>query len=296
MTTSRKIVLGAAGLVLLMIAGYALFRPAREPEYQGEPLSYWLEWCGGLMDRDRTNTTLAPNQAIAHFGTNSIPWLLKYVQYHPPAWYHSSNRWCRPMQKFFNSRFAAKANRARGAVRTFEMLGSNAAGAIPRLEQMIPKLRSEDPPYALSALAAIGEQGFPSLCAALTNRQLRCRGSVAWAIGKYGATNARPAVPLLLQCAGETNPAVAGDAIFALGRLELDPGLVVPVITPRLCDPDPDVRLKTALALAHYGPVASNAIPALRKALNDPDGRVAQMAQAALWKIDSNSLPKAPSP
>lgn len=284
----------AAGFILLLLLSYALFRSAPEPMYKDQPLSYWVRECSG----NQTNLNAA-DATIMAMGTNTIPWLLKYLRYQPPGWYWSTNFWAMQLQRIgpISEPTENKVARAFGAQRAFGLLGSNAVGAIPELERMIRAFRTNrnQECFAVLALANIGAPALPVLCAALTNDQIQCRSFVAFSFGNLG-TNARPALPLLLKCAQGTNPSIASHSIFALGRLKLEPELVLPVIMPRLADPDVNVRWRTAWALGFYGPVASNAIPALRKALNDTNQHVARVAQSAIIKIDSNALYRVTSP
>ena len=297
MKLPSKKYLFAAGFVLLMIAVYVIFSLSREPYYKGQPLSYWLVQCARVSDVRGSDEDPRSHAAIMHFGTNSIPWLLKYVNYQPPAWWYSDSGWSHLLRRidYFGEAVGEKQTRALGAQRAFEALGPRAAGAIPELNRLIAGLSTNDTPHAVFALAGIGELALPSLCAALTNRQLQCRGVVGVAIASLG-TNARPALPLLLQCAQEPNQNAAGGAIYALGKLHCEPDLVIPVILARLNDPQLYTRANAVTALGAFGARASNAIPALINALNDSDPRVAGRAQKAILNIDSNALARLKTP
>jgi hypothetical protein len=63
---------------------------------------------------------------------------------------------------------------------------------------------------------------------------------------------------------------------------EGDPSSPVPALVSLLFDPDPEVRLDAARALALLGPEASEAADALRVVLEDPDRDVREAARAAL--------------
>lgn len=187
-----------------------------------------------------------------------------------------------------------KLVRAYGAQKAFGLLGSNAVGAIPELDHMIRAYRTNDGTFAVFALANIGAPALPALCAALTNRQVQCRGAVAWSMASLG-TNARPAMPLLLQCAQETNPQIVAGAVRTLGQLKGEPDTIIPVIIPKLTDPRIYVRMQAAMALGAFGPAGSNALPALRQALGDSNASVAVYARRAILNINSNALSR-PTP
>lgn len=92
MNRPHKRTLFAAGFILLLLAAYALFCPAPEPIYDGQPLSYWVRECSGDYGTSSSDMHAARvHQAIIAMGTNIIPWLLKYLRYQPPGWYYSTN-------------------------------------------------------------------------------------------------------------------------------------------------------------------------------------------------------------
>lgn len=95
------------------------------------------------------------------------------------------------------------------------------------------------------------------------------------------------AVPVLLDVARGGNPAAASRAALLLARLE--PGqasAAVPALLGALRSPEREDRRRAAHALGLIGPEAKVAVPALRAALADGDGRAQVWAAWALWKVD----------
>jgi len=79
-------------------------------------------------------------------------------------------------------------------------------------------------------------------------------------------------------------------AALSLEKLEPKKHKIVPVLIEALQGPPAvDARIAAAAALRTVGPAALEAVPALRVALRDPDSRVRNAANEALWNIDPKS-------
>src|SRR5579871_2606609 len=68
-----------------------------------------------------------------------------------------------------------------------------------------------------------------------------------------------------------------------------DKGSPVPDGLKALKHPDPTIRLKAVTVLCKLGKVGRFAVPQLREALSDKDGRVRVKAVEALWQIEPPS-------
>jgi hypothetical protein len=96
----------------------------REPTYDGHALSYWLET--PLSQESRT--------ALLAIGTNAIPHLLYWMTNRPPPWKLKVAQTLGPwIPASMISRLCQ--SRQSKAMIGFMMLGTNAASAIPVLEQ-----------------------------------------------------------------------------------------------------------------------------------------------------------------
>jgi hypothetical protein len=76
---------------------------------------------------------------------------------------------------------------------------------------------------------------------------------------------AAAAIPTLVRMTAHTNFIVRMDAIYALGKIGVEPEVVVPVLIRCLKDPDPSVRGHAARALQNFGKDAISAVPALEE-------------------------------
>jgi hypothetical protein len=106
----------------------------REPEYNGIPLSTWLEQYQGRGDEFP--------RAIRHMGTNALPFLIRAVKYEEPRWRtwvgRATSHWPRSL---LNNQLGhwllgrSPEFRASGSVFAFAILGANARSALDELER-----------------------------------------------------------------------------------------------------------------------------------------------------------------
>ena len=108
------------------------------------------------------------------------------------------------------------------------------------------------------------------------------------ALGSMGylGADAGPAVQVLLASLANTNPIVKRATIFALGRLKLEPELVLPALATNLNQADPRRRFEVVDMIKGFGPQQNNpALPELLQALNDSNWGVRHEVTNALEKI-----------
>ena len=104
------------------------------------------------------------------------------------------------------------------------------------------------------------------------------------AVGKMGP-DARAAIPVLVETIRQTRNhdrrilVACNNALLEMGQE------IVPYIIPLLKDDDWEMRRGAAGTLGMLGPEAKDAVPALTKALNDPNPAVRMKAEEALKKI-----------
>ncbi len=218
----RILLLLAVGLLLFSAAAFFVTRP-REPSHGGRALSKWLDDYG----RPELFVTFpkAParaENAIRQIGTNAIPHLLTWIAYEQPAWkarwYFRLNPLLRRLNQnwILTDRQEARAERATGAL---QLLGPNAAGAIPRLTRMMYEARIGGTKLRASrALSSLGPQALPPLLATLTNSQPQV--IMVGLSGLRGlGSNAAPAVPTILNLLASSNFFVRVSATNALRRI-----------------------------------------------------------------------------
>lgn len=162
-------------------------------------------------------------------------------------------------------------------------LGADAKTAVPALVGAFKK--EKESVIRLNAIRAIGKLGpqdrklIPIFIEALKDKDVFIQAASARALGKFGSA-AKAAVPTLIEML--KNRMVRSEARYTLGRIGKD---AVPALAKALDDPDENVRLSAISALSVIGAEAAPAIPALKHATEDNDVRTQNAARQALRTI-----------
>jgi HEAT repeat protein len=106
----------------------------------------------------------------------------------------------------------------------------------------------------------------------------------AFGLSQLGS-QAREALPDLLEALKSDDPLVRQNAALALGAIGPDAAEAVPGLTEALHDGQWTVRRQAALSLGNIGPAAKSALPELDKLKKDAHKLVAQAAIEAGKKI-----------
>lgn len=95
----------------------------------------------------------------------------------------------------------------------------------------------------------------------------------------------RPLSAYLVDLAEAAAPYTSNNAAYSIARMGPAAKSAVPALIKALKDPEPTVRFPVCIALREIGPDAIEAVPALKEALEDRNEDVAAMARRALMKI-----------
>jgi len=279
---SRLLVLFAAALVLTLGAvAFVCLRREREPEYEGRKLSYWsgyYSWHAGGAVGD----SIARDIRL-HFGTNALPWLIKWTLYEEPRW-QSTLRPVLPDRLAVSLGFDSAFARRNQGVMGFWALGEMASPAISPLAAAAndPTRPRSSRISAMQALLYIGREAVPAVLSLVSSHQ-QDASFVAEAI--LNLRNFPQAGAELRQCLQSTNAMIASAAARSLGLLRLQPDLSIPMLSSRLDDPNWSVRSRSCSALAEFGPDAKAALPKLAPWLTNSDVQVRAAATNAFAKI-----------
>jgi HEAT repeat protein len=174
------------------------------------------------------------------------------------------------------------------------------AQASPAVPLLIRCMKDKNLAVAEASVTALNTLHLePDLCVpALVEALQGTNGAIRWhaalALAKFGV-QARPAVPALVNCSKDQDVFVAEWAIFALGHLHLDPELSVPALTDGFRHANGNIRFESVRSLTNFGARARPAVPALLKALGDPDPLVRKEVRNTLRQIAPETLaPQAP--
>ncbi len=294
------ICIAAAGAVTLLATR------TQEPRYDGKNLSYWVSQYDQISPDPEAHSRAG--NAISHIGTNALPLLLARMrqEYRPGKLRRAATsilaqtpsqlvpdsvmEWAREDSK------SAAADRAAFA---FRALGRT---ALPAMSELINMMNDPSNPRtakrAQYALAQIGPEALPVLLETLRNPAASNRVAAALYIGKvpHLTTNAGLAIPVLMHCLKDANPAVQNLCIEALAKARPEPGLVVPALLELLrTSTVPSTRTRVVAAISTFGPSAVAAQPDLITALTDSDPSVRREATNALHLIAPGFLTNGPA-
>lgn len=160
------------------------------------------------------------------------------------------------------------------------------------LEELIAKTSDEAEEVrigALLALASLGERAkdaVPALVKILGDPSAPNRAGVAYALGKIGALDAKPALKAAFM---ETDEKLRRASGFALVMLEPENATLAKAVVPQLASGLSNewslVRGEICLALAKLGPLAKSAVPKLVTLIDDESVIVQADALHALGEI-----------
>jgi HEAT repeat protein len=255
------IIIVIAGLIWLLAV-----QVPREPSYRGKRLTVWLRTYSSSSSSGRHSREWnEADDAVRLIGTNSIPVLLHMIC-EKDSKFKVRLVALAQKQRLIKIHFVPAAVRNAEASLAFIVLGDMAKDAVPRLVTMY------DENISLDSQCAI-EDAF------------------AW-IGPP----AKPAIPLLLRAATNSNSRVRANALWALGEIHTQPELCVPALIHALNDSDEWAVLSAAHALGMFGTDAQSAVGYLIKLTHagfksSPNSGVQVMLEArqALNKIDGGN-------
>ncbi len=306
MRRRTKIIL-VLGALLLLAVGWVVFKPEKEPVYQGKKLSQWILQ---TLPDPVTGSPPPPAEldaariAIRTIGTEAIPMLLKWISYEEPIWIKEDPNPGDALLGYLDGQLGKLGRRTRtdnlalswGAVKAFEILGPAAESASPALTGYFQEAKDFDlfrrTAAALTYIAPAATGPF--LSSLLSKEDPRLREAAIFAL-RYTAnrdTNFLNTIPGLIACLHETNRYIVSQAARALGNLNLSPEQVIPALTETALTQRRWARFYAIEALGHYGRQASNALPTLLQMLKNDDFLAQREATNAILKIDANALPK----
>jgi hypothetical protein len=236
-----------------------------EPHHGGRPLSRWLRV---LVFPEQYGTSAAPGlqrreaiEAVQSLGTNSIPWLLKWIvhQEAPPDSRILIGELQARLPRPFTSRgsqFRAGndpwLHTAAGCVSAFKALGPEATGAIAPLVGIAEDPRNPGAQNrALKALGRIGQPAVPAIMGLAARGSSPVRARAVSALALLGE-DASPAVGLLISLLNDPDEGVAVASANTLGRLRLAPDEVLPALSRAAFDNRTMVRETSLFSMLEY--------------------------------------------
>ena len=291
----KRIVLAVGVCVFIAVVAGVLWPGEKEPVYHGKSLSEWMERYskGGSADP-------VARGALEAIGTNALPCLLRWVQYHPSAFQKTlvfsitgKLFGIKTSEQLAQRLWGKRAGRSWQALEVFAVLGTNAAPAVPELTRSMHDWREpwdshrEVSARAIICLAHLGPAAFPSMLDALAHTNFPGREKVIQGLvwSQKCGVDISPSLPALLECLKDVDPHISARAALTLGQTGLKPEISVPAIIGRMTNTNDNVRRGCVVALGKFGAAASNALPQLILALRDPSEDVRDQSTNAIRRI-----------
>lgn len=321
-----KTILGLAVAACAMIVIWLRPWEAREPVYQGKPLSSWmmeLELDKYYGDDGNFHAPADAQEVMAldTIGPAAVPYLVKWLSvkehfYNPglPSIYGAKppllSRLRELKDRIVPPKPAPEPPSKDDVVLAFRLLGPEVKSAIPELAKlanaaarsMVTSRPSPGQPspgyfrdkdflrYSVQSLACLGPDAVPAMLMVATNLQ---SDDELWFIikqlGEMG-TNGVAAAPALLVWSRKKEPVVHDAAVIALIEMRKELEVVLPFLLASLNEPVAVRRRYAAEVLGDFGKKARPALPDLLKAMNDLDPETRQAIIDAIKKIDPTAL------
>jgi hypothetical protein len=284
----RILLIIPASIILFTLLSVPLWpKQPEEPEYRGLKLSQWLS-----VRKFQSVPPETTADALEHFGSNALPFMLRWVRYQPPAWRYKLDtwisRWPKPLSKKGSPAWVridqSKWLLARDTAFAFGALHvSQQKIAIPELTQLA--LRGNQ--NAALALEYMRPFSIPALVELVRARKVPRRIHILRLIilDDIG-TNNSPVIPILIDCLHDPDPQLAAAAAEMLAATHVPAPLAVPPLTEGLRHSNSDVRKTCAYALSSYGREARSALPSMTNLLADSAPSVRQEATNAVRLIE----------
>jgi hypothetical protein len=253
----------------------------------------------GYKFPDDSPECLKANEAVRHLGDRAVPLLTRWIT-QPGSSFRTK------ILTFFSDKlplpavFYAAEDRDAIAACGFAVLGTNGAGALPKLVDALHS--APQCAFISDAFLSIGPKSVPVLTNAVSDADSRMRQAAVGILRDLVAGLKKPGarspemnslvdtsvVPALLRAMDDADAVVRMEAIEALGRCrrQAQAQTIVTSLTKALGDADPSVRRRAASALGGFGPDARISIPMLKVCLADPDIKVGIAASNAIVKIE----------
>ena len=280
-----KILIALAGLAVCAVLVWNSVRTQDVfgRTYKGRTLADWIDDKSGSADQF---------VAIQVLCSNGIPALLEAMKYDPKpsrdriafrlSWSPGPLRQWLPLSD-------RGEYRAEVAVAAMVFLGTNAAPAIPILEQLAANTNGLIADRAFYTLRFLGTNSIPWLLPILADtnnphsaKALELFYSLAW----RWTTNVSPeACPLVAQYLHAKSETLVINAAASLSYVKGRPDVCVPALIEALSNTDAHCRMLVMDALGDYGEAARTAVPMLRRLCEDQDPSVGVWATNALSHI-----------
>lgn len=268
-----------AGLMVLIVVGIT----AWPVTYKGRTVNGWL-LLANSDDHQERNAAEAAFQAL---GARAVPDLILALRARE-TFLHRARLWISQRVLRRDQQELSAAQRRMAATAALAELGPVASPAAP---QLVASLADEDRQVvgnAAEALRRIGVTVTAEVVRGLSSPEsaVRFEATLLLCDSPFD-TETNQWLAALVVATSDRESRVRAAAISVLGETR-DPRHVAR-IEAGLNDADPRVRRSAVWYLGELGPLTASAVPSVRNALTDPDGRVRISAARALWRMTGDA-------
>jgi hypothetical protein len=285
----RRFIIVLVAFVSVGIGVIAFWPADKEPEFDGKKLSEWIEIYQRHESAGNRSRERVAGRAIQAIGSNALPHLLKWARYDEHPW-QARIAFRLNRLGYKNNPWEKRIRRASGAWEALQILGPDGVRPMmPDLARIALESKSfERTLCSIFLLRDCGTDAVPSLLRVITVRRDNYRIFAITSISEIQGlgTNGPAVVAALLTCLKQPDDdGVASAAAGSLGKLALEPNLVIPALAALVHDNRREVRLSVTRAIGNFGTNARVALPYLVAALQDSDKLVRNSATNALLTI-----------
>jgi HEAT repeats/PBS lyase HEAT-like repeat len=253
----------------LLVAAVLSLKHKSEPTYQGRSLDAWIDYYAAtpLMSRyDERNREFW--KALHKAGTNALPYVVRSLARNDSTWYKKYCEWQLKLPKFLKKLTPPPK---------------------PLMQAMDGEL----------AITYLGTNSIPYVITLLKHKSPTVRQVAASVLVGFRMQTpaAKQAIPALIEALDDPNPNVCSSAVSGITLMGSDASNAVPALSKIVVDGRTNsffwfnVRSRAASALGNIGPPAREALPELKRALQESSSLAASLrcsAAVAIWRIDKD--------
>lgn len=223
-------------VVLVLLTAHASRLLAAELLYDGKTLAQWTAELDGypwVHGQAKVSTNSPIGQALFHFGTNAVPFLVGELQARDSAFKKKAFEVISTKTSLTPpAPELARHERALGALSVLGPLGKD---AIPALTNYL--YAGQDYSFlAILALAMMGRDAVPPLSSALVSTNVEIRRMAARILWEGSIDGAEETIPILLAGLKDPDHWVRTESVRALAAIGKKPEVIVPAIKEKLTD------------------------------------------------------------
>jgi len=288
-------------IIVVAIVLYPSSMPTKMPVYRGRTIDQW--YSDFAAPENSPEARARAGQVLREMGTNWTPALIERFRDFNDSAIKLKLMSIANRQSWVKFSFTTAAMRRETAFNEFVFWGPGTVAVVPELIKLSRDTNAEVAIVALRGLGIANNYAEMPIIepfiegTASTNDWVRlysvsafCQSYMNWKsrpdLSKGEKFPEEKMLSVLLAGLSDSFFLVRRRTMDELGKLQLKPDLVVPILGGLVQNTNAIIRFDAARALGKYGPAARAAVPALKTALRDLDKSVRNQAAMSLTKIE----------